>query len=156
MNTEQDRYRPPQMKASDADRDAVVAALSEHFQTGRLTPEEFDERAGRALAARTLGELDELMADLPAVNVAGPAPVAQPRGLRYPLLAAVAAALVVLVIVTFVLGAGAGPHRWDVWPVIPVGLLIARRLAGPRRAHRGLPAELAAERDGTGSREPRA
>jgi Domain of unknown function (DUF1707) len=156
MNAAQDRNRLPQMKASDADRDAVVAALSEHFQTGRLTPEEFDERAGRALAARTLGELDELMADLPAVNVAGPAPVAQPRGLRYPLLAAVAAALVVLVIITFVLGAGAGPHRWDVWPVIPVGLLIARRLAGPRRAHRGLPAELAAERDGTGSREPRA
>jgi hypothetical protein len=156
MNAAQDRNRLPQMKASDADRDAVVAALSEHFQTGRLTPEEFDERAGRALAARTLGELDELMADLPAVNVAGPAPVAQPRGLRYPLLAAVAAALVVLVIVAFVLGAGAGPHRWDVWPVIPVGLLIARRLAGPRRAHRGLPAELAAERDGTGSREPRA
>ena len=35
MNAAQDRYRLPQMKASDADRDAVVAALSEHFQTGR-------------------------------------------------------------------------------------------------------------------------
>jgi hypothetical protein len=60
MNAAQDRYRLPQMKASDADRDAVVAALSEHFQTGRLTREELDERTGRALTARTLDELDEL------------------------------------------------------------------------------------------------
>jgi hypothetical protein len=33
MNAAQDRYRLPQMRASDADRDGVVAALSEHFQT---------------------------------------------------------------------------------------------------------------------------
>jgi Domain of unknown function (DUF1707) len=155
MNAAQDRNRLPQMRASDADRDAVVAALSEHFQTGRLTSEEFDERTGRALTARTLGELDDLMADLPAINAAAPAPAAQPRGLRYPLLAMVAAALVVLVIVAFVLGAGAGSHRWDFWPVIPIGLIIARRFAGPRRAHRGPLAEFTAERDGTGSREAR-
>ena len=36
MNAAQDRYRLPQMRASDADRDAVVAALSEHFQMGRV------------------------------------------------------------------------------------------------------------------------
>lgn len=35
------------MKASDADRDAVVAALSEHFQAGWLTSEELEERTGR-------------------------------------------------------------------------------------------------------------
>ena len=71
MNAAQDRYRLPQIKASDADRDAVVAALSEHFQTGRLTREELDERTGRALTARTLDELDELTADLPAIRPAG-------------------------------------------------------------------------------------
>jgi hypothetical protein len=155
MNAAQDRNRLPQMRASDADRDVVVAALSEHFQAGRLTTEEFDERTGRALTARTLGELDELMADLPAVHAAGPAPAAQPRGPRYPLLAMVAAALVALAIVAFVLGVGAGSHRWDFWPVIPIGLLIARRLAGPRHGHRGPLAELSADRDGTHSREPR-
>src|SRR6185312_10488317 len=80
MNAAQERYRLPQMKASDADRDAVVAALSEHFQTGRLTREELDERTGRALMARTLDELDELTADLPAIHPAGPAPVVRPRG----------------------------------------------------------------------------
>jgi hypothetical protein len=148
----QDGNRLPQMRASDADRDAVVAGLSEHFQAGRLTSEEFDERTGRALTARTLGELDELMSDLPAISTAGPAPAAQPRGLRYPVLVTVAAGLVVLVIVASVLGVGAGHHRWDFWPVIPIGLLIARRLAGPRRAHRGPLSDFSAERDGTGSR----
>ncbi|MGH3189337.1 MAG: DUF1707 SHOCT-like domain-containing protein [Streptosporangiaceae bacterium] len=32
------------MKASDADRDAVLADLSEHFQAGRLTAGELDDR----------------------------------------------------------------------------------------------------------------
>ena len=38
MNAAQDRYRLPQMKASDADRDAVVAALSETFPDGWADP----------------------------------------------------------------------------------------------------------------------
>jgi hypothetical protein len=54
-----------QMRASDADRDTVLAELSEHFQAGRLTQDEFDDRAGRALAARTWGELADLKQDLP-------------------------------------------------------------------------------------------
>lgn len=64
-----------QMRASDADRDAVLAGLSEHFQAGRLTQDEFDDRAGRALAARTWGELGDLQQDLPARNPV-PAPLA--------------------------------------------------------------------------------
>ena len=71
MNADQDPYRLPQMRASDADRDGMVAALSEHFQTGRLTREDLDERTERALTARTLDELDELTADLPAIRPAG-------------------------------------------------------------------------------------
>src|SRR3984957_4669062 len=43
---------PAAMRASDADRDAVVSDLSEHFQAGRLTKAEFDERTGQARAAR--------------------------------------------------------------------------------------------------------
>ena len=127
MNAAQERYRLPQMKASDADRDAVVAALSEHFQTGRLTREELDERTGRALTARTLDELDELTADLPAIRPAGPAPVVRPRGLGHPLLAPVAAALAALAIAALVLGVGEGHQGWDWWWVIPASLLFARR-----------------------------
>ena len=64
MNAMTGNYPPAAMRASDADRDAVVSDLSEHFQVGRLTAGEFDERTGRALAARTWGELRELLADL--------------------------------------------------------------------------------------------
>jgi hypothetical protein len=130
MNAAQGRYRLPQTRASDADRDAVVAALSEHFQTGRLTREELDERTGRALTARTLEELDELTADLPAICPAGPAPVVRRRGLGYPLLALVAAALAALAIAALALGVGGGRQGWDWWWVIPAGLLLARGLAG--------------------------
>ena len=66
-------YRPAATRASDADRDAVVSDLSEHFQAGRLTAAELDERTGRALTARTWGELGELAADLPALRPAAQA-----------------------------------------------------------------------------------
>jgi Domain of unknown function (DUF1707) len=59
------------VRASDADRDAVLSELSEHFQAGRLTAAEFDERAGQALAARTWGELRDLLRDLPTA-LSGP------------------------------------------------------------------------------------
>ena len=36
-------YRPAATRASDADRDAVISDLSEHFQAGRLTAAELDE-----------------------------------------------------------------------------------------------------------------
>jgi hypothetical protein len=51
-----------------------VDQLSLHFQAGRLTSDEFDERSTQALQARTLGDLDGLLTDLPAAD---PAPAAQ-------------------------------------------------------------------------------
>ena len=56
------------IRASDEDRDRVAGLLQEHHAEGRLTAEEFSERMDAALHARTLGELDELMADLPHVD----------------------------------------------------------------------------------------
>lgn len=58
--------RNPSMRASDAERDRVAAALQEHCAQGRLTVEEFHERLDRAYTARTVGELDDVTADLPA------------------------------------------------------------------------------------------
>jgi hypothetical protein len=59
----------PRIRASDADRDRVASLLREHHAAGRLTAEEFHDRMDRALEARTLGELDELMTDLPAIDL---------------------------------------------------------------------------------------
>ena len=59
----------PRIRASDADRDRVAALLREHHAAGRLTAEEFHERMEQALDAKTMGELDELLADLPAIDL---------------------------------------------------------------------------------------
>jgi class 3 adenylate cyclase len=59
--------RPDQVsqRVGDADRDRTVTALREHVVTGRLTLDEFSERVGSALAARTRGDLDAVLVDLP-------------------------------------------------------------------------------------------
>ena len=59
----------PRIRASDADRDRVAALLREHHAAGRLTAEEFGERMDAALDAKTLGELDELLTDLPVIDL---------------------------------------------------------------------------------------
>jgi hypothetical protein len=52
------------LRASDTDRDRVLALLAEAVSDGRLTAEEHAERVQRACTARTLGELAELTTDL--------------------------------------------------------------------------------------------
>ncbi len=59
----------PRIRASDADRDRTTALLREHHAAGRLTAEEFTERMDAAFDAKTLGELEELMADLPVIDL---------------------------------------------------------------------------------------
>jgi Domain of unknown function (DUF1707) len=59
----------PNIRASDQDRDRTAALLREHHAAGRLTLEEFNERLDRVYAAKTMGELDALMADLPAIDL---------------------------------------------------------------------------------------
>jgi hypothetical protein len=53
------------VRAGDRDRDRVAEALRDAAGEGYITLDELDERIGRALGARTRGELDDLVADLP-------------------------------------------------------------------------------------------
>ena len=69
---------PRRIRAGDADRDRVVAALQAHREAGRLTAEEFEERMESALMARWLDELPGLLSDLPGPAPSG-APHADPR-----------------------------------------------------------------------------
>ena len=55
----------PAVRASDADRERAVSALREHTAAGRLTLEEFSQRAETAYAARTFEELEPIGRDLP-------------------------------------------------------------------------------------------
>jgi hypothetical protein len=64
-------------RVGDADRNRTTDLLKEAHAAGYLTLEETDERLGAALAARTRGELDRLVTDLPPEWRAG-----QERGQR--------------------------------------------------------------------------
>jgi hypothetical protein len=59
----------PRIRASDADRDRTAALLREHHAAGRLSAEEFHERLDQAYEAKTLGELDHLLSDLPGIDL---------------------------------------------------------------------------------------
>lgn len=60
------RPAPRDLRASDTDRERVVAMLAEALSDGRLTPDEHSERMAAALSARTLGDLAALTTDLAA------------------------------------------------------------------------------------------
>jgi len=70
------------MRAATADRERAVDVLKAGFTEGRLTQDEYNDRMGRAYAARTYGELTTLTADLPAGVMPAvwptPVPVYQP------------------------------------------------------------------------------
>jgi hypothetical protein len=147
----------PRLRASDADRDRTAELLREHHAVGRLTAEEFDDRLNEAFAARTLGELDVLLADLPAIDLyqlpaagirpAPPGAVRRRRGgagldgrvdgallpQRISTWLTWAAASALLLVVWLGVGIVAGGAAWLPWfllIVIPWALTIARRPPG--------------------------
>ncbi|GAA1661024.1 hypothetical protein GCM10009830_02670 [Glycomyces endophyticus] len=79
----------PNLRMSNAEREAVIARLHAATEEGRLDLEEFAERSGKAYQARTYAEVEHLLADLPepagALAVppaAAPAPPNAPTELR--------------------------------------------------------------------------
>jgi hypothetical protein len=53
------------LRAADADRNAVGDILRREHVAGRLDADEFGERFGRCLEAKTYAQLDDLLVDLP-------------------------------------------------------------------------------------------
>jgi hypothetical protein len=56
------------MRIGDAEREAAAAELREHYASGRLTLDELNERVDKVFAARTRGDLNALMTDLPSAR----------------------------------------------------------------------------------------
>lgn len=58
-----------EIRAGDRDRDQVAEILRVAVSEGRITVEELHERLDRTYAARTFGELDAIVADLPHAEI---------------------------------------------------------------------------------------
>jgi hypothetical protein len=84
------------IRASDDDRERTVAALERHTGAGRLSLDEFAERARIAHDARTLDELAAIVQDLPAEEPAAPTAERTRRDLL--VLFAIAAATLMLLV----------------------------------------------------------
>ncbi|HZV74698.1 MAG TPA: DUF1707 domain-containing protein [Conexibacter sp.] len=130
---EQPTDRPaeaPALRASDAERERTAVILRDHAAAGRLTPEELDERLDAAYAARTVGELDALVHDLPA-DAAAPVARTPPRSAareaaRRRLLHAIGqAVLVSAAAIAIWLATGADGSFWPKWVVLVSAIRIA-------------------------------
>jgi hypothetical protein len=112
------------LRASDVERERVVAQLRDHAAEGRLDLAELDQRVERAYAARTRRELRELLADLPA-------PLAQHRSVDTPSLRArvVPYLAVMTLLVAIWLATGAG-YPWPVWPALGWGVALLGHARG--------------------------
>ena len=125
-NTEADRMtaRRAGLRVSDAERDAVAAELAEHLKDGRLDTAEFDERVGQAVTAKTRGDLDRLLADLPRQEPVPP-PTARRRA-GWPLPLVPITFLVLFMAVASVAGRAHGAPR-------RLGALVVLLVADPDR-----------------------
>jgi hypothetical protein len=132
------------LRIGDADRQRAAEALAEHFATGRLDSEEYDERVGRVWLSKTRGELPPLFDDLPGGTppelrltqpppgathwVAGPGAFQQPRSTLGAVKQRVSGlpvwAIVLLVVLTIAVVSSA-------FPFLLAGAIVWFFLAGP-------------------------
>lgn len=123
----------PNLRAADADRERIAERLRNSHAEGRLDMDEFQQRLERCYQAKTLGELRELVKDLPREDRQVERPPTgwlQPWGARLP--------IAPLLIALIVIAAAAGHHVYWLW--IPLLFLFwrvswrrrRRSWAGPR------------------------
>lgn len=133
------------MRASDGDRDRVVAVLRRATAEGYLTLDEFEERLDQTLGSRYLADLDALLEDIPGAPrpsrwqqipvgpPPGPAPSWEPPWGRLTPFQAAVRLLIGLLLVVLVMSALA--HMWfPPLPLVVFGFLYWRRV---QRRHHG-------------------
>jgi Domain of unknown function (DUF1707) len=126
-----------EIRVSDAERDQAVAELSEHFQSGRLTQEEFEDRSGRALQARTVSDLAGLFTDLPHNVVPAPPPPVPAMGprMRLPLVPIIALGVIAAILAGPVYGGTTHHHSAFglLVPIVILSLVVLRVARGVNR-----------------------
>ncbi|MFC7330129.1 DUF1707 SHOCT-like domain-containing protein [Marinactinospora rubrisoli] len=127
------RVPQDQLRASDADRDAVAARLADALAEGRLDLSEYDDRLHHAMRSKTMGELRALTADLPepapapeesvALTDLGRAPSGPGRQNRLEPWRGLAGLTVILVGIWGVTSVIAG-QLLPFWPLWPLGFML--------------------------------
>lgn len=82
MDLQKSTPQTSELRASDADRDRIADILREALAEGRLTADEHVERVEGVLAAKTVGELEVFIRDLPAAHEHRAAPAYAPAANR--------------------------------------------------------------------------
>ena len=139
-----------QLRAGDGDRQAVADKLKTALDEGRLDLGEYDERLQRTYSAKTYGDLQGLVTDLP-----GPVPVAhsqvQPLGSEPPVvqpaaskggmppwLGPYAGVVAVSVLIWAIVSISSGEllYFWPIWMFIPLIFGVIGQMAGRGRRDR--------------------
>jgi hypothetical protein len=113
--------RDPEIRAADADRERIAERLRNSHAEGRLDLSEFQERLERCYDAKTMGELDVLVKDLPRED--GPDD-GRAVGRRHRPMGWRLAPLMPLLLALIVVAAAAGQHAFWLW--IPLAFLLFR------------------------------
>jgi uncharacterized protein DUF1707 len=119
---------------ADSDRAAAGDELREHYDSGRLTVDEFEDRLAEVHAARTRGDLDQALRQLPRGE---PPASLRVRDVRWASLA-LQYGLVNLVCILVWVFSGAEGDFWPKWVLLGTLVLYVRRL-GRRSRRRELP-----------------
>jgi hypothetical protein len=115
----------PDIRASDAERQAVVDVLRQQYAAGRLELAEFEDRSERAFASRTRGELEVLLSDLAPPQPVRPAHRAGPpvRHRSIDPLTAYLRFWVPLSLMFILIWALSGfGYFWPMWPMFGTGI----------------------------------
>jgi uncharacterized membrane protein YccC len=118
---------------ADADRAAAAEELRRHYDSGRLTLDEFESRLSEAHAARTRGDLEHVLRQLPR---SVPPVSLRLRDRRWSSLA-IQYGLVNVVCILIWLFSGAEGSFWPKWVLVFTLIMVLRR--GRRARRRGLP-----------------
>ena len=120
---------------ADSDRSTAADELRQHYDSGRLTLEEFESRLAEVHAARTRGDLEQALRQLPRSE---PPASLRVRDRRWSSLA-LQYALVNLVCILVWAFSGAQIHDfWPKWVLLGTLVMYLRRL-GRRSGRRRLP-----------------
>jgi Domain of unknown function (DUF1707)/2TM domain len=122
------------LRASDAEREAIIADLRAHAGEGRLGVEELDERVERAYAARTRRELAALTEDLP--KIARPRPHAR-REARAEFAEHLRTYLFVMALLVGIWALTGMGYFWPIWPAFGWGIGIVSHAAAVRNPRPG-------------------